>query len=66
MEEITDVNQAKLIALGLFKDYDDIRNSPKQEFGTVQPGDIKYKDVNGDGVVNDGDKVAIGATTNLI
>lgn len=22
-----------LIALGLFKDYDDIRNSPKQEFG---------------------------------
>ena len=64
MERDYHVNQAKgLIALGLFKDYDDIRNSPKQEFGTVQPGDIKYKDVNGDGVVNDGDKVAIGATT---
>lgn len=64
MERDYRVNQAKgLIALGLFKDYDDIRNSPKQEFGTVQPGDIKYKDVNGDGVVNDGDKVAIGATT---
>ena len=63
------VNQAKgLIALGLFKDYDDIRNSPKQQFGKVQPGDIKYKDVNGDGVINDGDKAAIGATTkpNLI
>ena len=30
---------------------------------TVVPGDIKYKDVNGDGVVNDNDKVAIGATT---
>ena len=30
------VNQAKgLIALGLFKDYDDIRNSPKQQFGKV-------------------------------
>ena len=58
------VNQAKgLISMGLFKDYDDIRNSPKQEFGNVQPGDIKYKDVNGDGVVNDGDRVAIGATT---
>lgn len=58
------VDQAKgLIALGLFSDYDDIRNSPRQEFGTVQPGDIKYKDVNGDGVVNDGDRVAIGATT---
>ena len=39
-----------LIAIGLFKDYDDIRNSPKQNYGTVQPGDIKYKDVNGDGV----------------
>ena len=64
------VNQAKgLIALGLFKDYDDIRNSPQQTaWGKVQPGDIKYKDVNGDGVINDGDKVAIGATTkpNLI
>jgi TonB-linked SusC/RagA family outer membrane protein len=57
------VGQEKgLIALGLFKDYDDIRNSPRQEFGPVQPGDIKYKDVNGDGVVNDGDIVAIGAT----
>lgn len=64
MERNYRVNQAKgLIAMGLFKDYDDIRNSPKQEFGDVQPGDIKYKDVNGDGVVNDGDKVAIGATT---
>ncbi|MGN0069818.1 MAG: SusC/RagA family TonB-linked outer membrane protein [Prevotella sp.] len=63
------VNQVRgLIALGLFKDYDDIRNSPTQEFGTYQPGDIKYKDVNGDGVVNSGDEVAIGATNrpNLI
>jgi len=51
-----------LISLGLFKDYDDIRNSPKQNFGTYQPGDIKYKDVNGDGVIDDGDRVAIGAT----
>ncbi|MBQ9533781.1 MAG: TonB-dependent receptor [Prevotella sp.] len=63
------INQERgLIALGLFKDYDDIRNSPTQTFGTVQPGDIKYKDVNGDGVVDDGDVVAIGATSrpNLI
>ena len=52
-----------LVALGLFKDYDDIRNSPKQtEWGNVMPGDIKYKDVNGDGVINGGDNVAIGAT----
>lgn len=61
MEEGYRVDQAKgLIALGLFKDYDDIRNSPKQEFGTVQPGDIKYKDVNGDGVIDEYDEVLIG------
>ena len=51
-----------LIALGLFKDYDDIRNSPKQEFGDYMPGDLKYKDVNGDGVINDLDIAPIGAT----
>ncbi len=63
------VDQARgLIALGLFKDYDDIRNSPTQQFGEVMPGDIKYKDINGDGVVDDTDITAIGATTrpNLI
>lgn len=51
-----------LIAEGLFADYEDIRNHPKQMYGEVQPGDIKYKDVNGDGIVDDGDIVAIGAT----
>lgn len=63
MEEGYRVGQTKgLIALGLFKDYEDIRNSPVQQFGAYQPGDIKYKDVNGDGVINDGDRVAIGST----
>lgn len=58
------VNQARgLIALGLFKDYEEIRNSPKQTFGEVMPGDIKYKDVNGDGIIDSNDRVAIGATT---
>lgn len=58
------VDQAKgLISLGLFKDYEDIRNSPQQHFGQVMPGDIKYKDVNSDGVVDNNDIVPIGATT---
>lgn len=57
-------NQTRgLIALGLFKDYDDIRHSPVQTWGTVMPGDIKYKDVNGDGVINDDDEVPIGSTS---
>ena len=65
------VNQARgLISLGLFKDYDDIRNSPVQDFDgyKVMPGDIKYKDLNGDGKIDGNDQVAIGATTkpNLI
>lgn len=63
------VNQVRgLVAEGLFRDYDDIRNSPKQTYGSVMPGDIKYKDVNGDGIVDDNDIVAIGATStpNLI
>ncbi|HWK57485.1 MAG TPA: TonB-dependent receptor [Parapedobacter sp.] len=48
-----------LIALGLFKDEADISNSPSQ-FGTVLPGDIKYQDVNGDGVIDSYDIVPIG------
>lgn len=49
-----------LIALGLFKDEEDIKSSPKQTFmSNVLPGDIKYKDVNGDGKVNDDDIVPL-------
>jgi TonB-linked SusC/RagA family outer membrane protein len=56
-------NQARgLIAEGLFKDYEEIRNSPRQTFGAYQPGDIKYKDVNGDGIIDDNDVVPIGAS----
>lgn len=46
-------------AIGLFKDDDDIKYSPQQTFGEVMPGDIKYKDVNGDGVINSLDKVPL-------
>jgi TonB-linked SusC/RagA family outer membrane protein len=57
------VNQARgLIAAGMFSDYEEIRNYPTQQFGEVMPGDLKYKDVNGDGIVDGGDVVAIGAT----
>ncbi|MDE6239389.1 MAG: TonB-dependent receptor [Muribaculaceae bacterium] len=50
-----------LIALGLFESEEDIANSPRQTFGAVvRPGDIKYKDINGDNIIDSNDKVAIG------
>lgn len=40
-------------ALGLFRSADDVAKSPDQSFfGQVQPGDIRYKDLNGDGTIN--------------
>ena len=47
-----------LIAIGFFQDQADIDNSPIQQFGQVKVGDIKYKDVNEDGVINENDYVA--------
>jgi TonB-linked SusC/RagA family outer membrane protein len=49
-------------SVGLYKDWDDVRNSPAQ-FGTVMPGDIKYRDVNGDGKIDTDDKVALSYST---
>ncbi len=52
-----------LIALGLFESEQDIADSPTQIFDAPVVGDIKYKDINGDGMINDYDRVAIGYTT---
>ncbi|MDO7171589.1 SusC/RagA family TonB-linked outer membrane protein [Mariniflexile sp. AS56] len=49
-----------LIAERLFVDEADVANSPLQGFGEVMAGDIKYKDVNGDGQVTELDIVPIG------
>ena len=49
-----------LIAERLFIDNEDVRNSPKQGFGEYGAGDIKYKDINGDGVIDVKDNVPIG------
>ncbi|NLZ20018.1 MAG: SusC/RagA family TonB-linked outer membrane protein [Bacteroidales bacterium] len=48
-----------LVALGFFQDQAEIDASPLQEFGQVKVGDIKYKDVNEDGVINENDVVAM-------
>lgn len=49
-----------LKAIGLFRDQAEIDNSPVQNFSTVRPGDIKYEDVNGDGVIDANDVTKIG------
>ncbi len=49
-----------LIALGYFESEEDIANSPVQTFGEYRPGDIKYKDINGDGQISIDDEVPIG------
>jgi TonB-linked SusC/RagA family outer membrane protein len=53
------------IAERLFVDQEDINNSPEQFNGfstsnSYLPGDIKYKDVNNDGVINELDQTPIG------
>jgi TonB-linked SusC/RagA family outer membrane protein len=52
--------QNGLIAERLFVDDAEIANTPRQDFGDYGAGDIKYTDVNGDGVVNDNDMVYMG------
>ena len=47
------------IAEGLFRDQNDIDNSPRQD-GDVMPGDIKYRDINGDNKIDVNDAVFIG------
>jgi TonB-linked SusC/RagA family outer membrane protein len=50
------------VAEGLFKDQQEIDNSPNQAsyFGSVRPGDIKYKDLNNDGKIDQNDRKRIG------
>lgn len=55
---------------GIFRDIEEVEASPFQEVGT-RPGDLKFKDINGDDVINDLDRTFIGSphpdfTVNLI
>lgn len=52
-------------AIGIFKDDDEVRNSPKQFNDNTQAGDIKYADISGpdgvpDNVVDEYDRTIIG------
>jgi len=49
------------VATGLFKDQAEIDAAPTQAaLGTVRPGDIRYKDLNGDGKIDANDVTRIG------
>ncbi len=45
--------------IGIFQSEEEIANSPAQYNDATVPGDLKFKDANGDGVVNDDDRVPI-------
>ncbi|MDR0421608.1 MAG: TonB-dependent receptor, partial [Proteiniphilum sp.] len=49
-----------LIAERLFIDDEEVKNSPRQTFGDYGAGDIKYKDINRDGSIDENDMVPIG------
>ena len=50
------------IAEGLFRDQAEIDNAPRQD-GDVMPGDIRYRDINGDNVIDVNDATFIGFPT---
>jgi TonB-linked SusC/RagA family outer membrane protein len=49
-----------LEAIGYFKDNAEIASSPFQSYGSVKPGDVKYKDQNQDNVIDDNDVMPLG------
>lgn len=52
-----------LEAIGYFRDQAEIDASPRQTFGDVRPGDIKYKDQNNDGIIDDQDRIKMAGTS---
>jgi TonB-linked SusC/RagA family outer membrane protein len=46
-------------AVGLFTSNDEVKNSARQT-GDIRAGDIKYRDINADGIIDAYDKVPIG------
>src|SRR5690606_28069101 len=49
------------IAEGFFQNQSEIENHARQTFGgDLKPGDIKYRDVNGDGLIDSRDQVDLG------
>ena len=55
---VSDYAKLMLISDGIFQSQAEIDKSPPQRFaGKLQPGDIKYKDINSDGVIDNYDRI---------
>ena len=48
-----------LDCIGIFATQEEIDNAPKQYNDDTQPGDLRYRDTNNDGVINDDDRILI-------
>jgi TonB-linked SusC/RagA family outer membrane protein len=48
---------------GVYQNKEDIKQSPKNILTSVLPGDLKFRDVNGDGEITDADRTMIGNPT---
>ena len=49
-----------LECIGIFADEQEVANSPKQFNDNTLPGDLKYKDQNNDGVIDNDDRIPMG------
>ena len=60
------------IADGLYQNASEIAsdpglaNDPRRESGSVQPGDVRFRDLNGDGMIDEDDRTVIGDPTSDI
>ena len=48
---------------GVYQTQEEIEHSPKNTLATVTPGDLKFRDVNGDGEITTADRTMIGNPT---
>jgi TonB-linked SusC/RagA family outer membrane protein len=51
------------VSLGIFQSEEEVLSSPSQNGLTIHAGDVKYMDINGDGIVDTNDRHPIGFTS---
>ncbi len=46
--------------IGIFQTYEEIESSATPPGLTIQPGNLKYEDINGDGIIDENDRTVLG------